>query len=113
MLSFIINKGVKTFGVTDHDLKELMEDPYWIKGLSSVIKGIGEFGVKKPFVPGAPFQVVWNITKSCNMNCAHCYENAGKKDDDELNSEQIKQCLETFVKKRRYINCIFWWRTHN
>ncbi|ADZ09301.1 Radical SAM domain protein [Methanobacterium lacus] len=95
MLSFIINKGVKTFGVTDDDLKELMEDPYWIKGLSSVIKGIGEFGVKKPFVPGAPFQVVWNITKSCNMNCAHCYENAGKKADDELNSEQIKQCLET------------------
>lgn len=94
LLSFIINKGVKGFGVTHQDLKELMEDPYWIKGLSSVIKGIGEFGVNKPFVPGAPFQVVWNITKACNMKCAHCYENAGKKAENELKNYEIKKGLE-------------------
>ncbi len=94
LLSFIINKGVKSFGVSDQDLKELMEDPYWIKGLSSVVKGIGEFGVKKPFVPGAPFQVVWNITKACNMKCAHCYENAGIKADNELKKAELEQGLE-------------------
>jgi radical SAM protein with 4Fe4S-binding SPASM domain len=94
ILSFIINKGVKSFGVSDNDLNELMEDPYWIKGLTSVIKGIGEFGVKKPFVPGSPFQVVWNITKSCNMKCAHCYENAGKKAENEMNNNEIKEGLE-------------------
>lgn len=94
ILSFIINKGVKGFGVTEEDLKNLMEDPYWIKGLSSVIKGIGEFGVKKPFVPGAPFQIVWNITKQCNMKCAHCYENAGNKAKDELKPDEITHGLE-------------------
>lgn len=54
------------------------------KGLISVIKGMGVFGINKPFVPAAPFQIVWNITKACNFKCIHCYENAGKKDPDEL-----------------------------
>jgi hypothetical protein len=94
MLSFIIKRGVTSFGVTEKELKEVMNDPYWIRGLSSVIKGIGKFGVKKPFVPGAPFQVVWNITHACNLKCAHCYENAGKKDANELTKQEINQGLE-------------------
>lgn len=94
VLSFIIKKGVKNFGVTDKDLEEVMKDPYWIRGLSSVIKGIGEFGVKKPFVPGAPFQVVWNITRACNLKCTHCYENAGKKGTNELSKLEINKGLE-------------------
>ena len=95
VLSFIINKGVTSFGVTENQLKDVMDEPYWIKGLSSVVKGIGQFGVNKPFVPGAPFQIVWNITKSCNLKCAHCYEDAGKKDSKELSNEEIINGLKT------------------
>jgi radical SAM protein with 4Fe4S-binding SPASM domain len=98
VLSFIIKKGVTNFGVTNKDLEEVMKDPYWIRGLSSVIKGIGKFGVKKPFVPGAPFQVVWNITHACNLKCAHCYENAGKKDANELSKQEINKGLEILSK---------------
>ncbi len=98
VLSVIIKKGMTSFGVTEDELNEVMKDPYWVRGLSSVIKGIGQFGVQKPFVPGAPFQVVWNITRACNMKCVHCYEDAGRKDVDELNRDEINQGLEIISK---------------
>ena len=95
ILSFIINKGVKSFGSSEKQLQETMSEPYWIKGLSSVVKGLGQFGVQKPFVPGAPFQIVWNITRACNLKCAHCYEDAGKKSVNELTEKEIIKGLET------------------
>ena len=95
LLSIIIKKGVKSFGSTEEELQEMMDEPYWIKGLSSVVKGIGLFGVQKPFIPGAPFQIVWNITRACNLKCAHCYEDAGKKDNYELSEKEIYNGLET------------------
>lgn len=97
-VSYIINKGSKSFGVSYEKLQKTMADPYWVKGLNSVIKGIALFGVTKPFTPGAPFQVVWNLTRACNMRCMHCYENAGKKDADELNREEVIKGLEIFSK---------------
>ncbi len=98
VLSFIVNKGVSSFGANEDELNEFMKDPYWIKGLSSVIKGIGQFGVQKPFVPGAPFQIVWNITRACNLKCAHCYENAGKRDENELTRDEMNYGLEIISK---------------
>lgn len=98
IIAYVIKRGSKSFGVTNEELNEVMDDPYWIRGLSSVIRGIGIFGVKKPFVPGAPFQVVWNITRSCNLKCAHCYEDAGKKDSNELTKTQVITGLETLSK---------------
>ncbi|MCI7291847.1 radical SAM/SPASM domain-containing protein [Methanobrevibacter woesei] len=85
----IIKKGLNSFNTSEEALISTMQDPYWRKGLLSVIKGMGNFGVHKPFVPGAPFQIVWNITKACNFKCIHCYENAGKKADDELTTDEI------------------------
>lgn len=93
-IKYLINRGTSSFGVSEAELKETMEDQYWVKGLSSVIKGIAIFGVKKPFVPGAPFQVVWNLSRACNMKCVHCYEDAGNKDKDELNEQQVIEGLE-------------------
>jgi len=94
IVSYVVKKGAKTFGVSEEQLKETMMDSYWRRGLISVLKGIAFFGVRRPFVPGAPFQIVWNITKACNMNCLHCYENAGIKGNDELTPEQIHQGID-------------------
>jgi len=94
VISYLINKGSVNFGVSEAEFMEVMEDPYWVKGLSSVLKGIGLFGVKEPFVPGAPFQVVWNITRKCNLKCEHCYENAGSKARDELNSQEVLKGID-------------------
>lgn len=88
-ISYVIKKGVVSFGVSEEELKAQMQDDYWAKGLTSVLKGIANFGVERPFIPGAPFQIVWNITSACNMNCIHCYEKAGKKGKDELSSINV------------------------
>jgi radical SAM protein with 4Fe4S-binding SPASM domain len=93
-VNYIINKGANSFGVSENELKTTMEDQYWVKGLISVLKGIAIFGIKKPFIPGAPFQVVWNLSRACNMRCVHCYEDAGNRGNDELNAEQISYGLE-------------------
>lgn len=93
-LKMIIKGGLKSFNTSEEAFKKTMQDPYWSKGLVSVIKGMGSFGVGKPFVPGAPFQIVWNITKACNFRCVHCYENAGKKDADEFTSEEIHEGID-------------------
>ena len=95
IIGYLVKNGAKSFGTSEKELKETMKDEYWIKGLSSVLKGIALFGVKRPFVPGAPFQIVWNITKACNMCCIHCYEDAGKKGENELSSEEIINGLDT------------------
>lgn len=90
----IIKHGLNSFNTSEEALINTMQDPYWRKGLVSVIKGMGNFGVHKPFVPGAPFQIVWNITKACNFKCIHCYENAGKKADDELTTDEIIEGID-------------------
>jgi len=93
-LSQIIKSGAKAFGVKEEKLKEEMNNPYWLQGLINVLKGIGIFGVRKPFVPGAPFQVVWNITHRCNMNCKHCYETAGTQKRKELGKNEVIKAID-------------------
>lgn len=98
IISNLVKRGASSFGVSESEFKETMADPYWVKGLNSVLKGIALFGVQKPFVPGAPFQVVWNITRRCNMKCEHCYENAGKAGKDELTHDQVLNGLDILSK---------------
>ncbi|WP_147654458.1 radical SAM/SPASM domain-containing protein [Methanomassiliicoccus luminyensis] len=87
-LASLLSTGGKAFGVTEEDLKRTFQDPYWRKGLLSVVKGISEFGMKRPFVPGAPFQVVWDVTYACNLRCKHCYASAGEAHQDELTTAE-------------------------
>ncbi|WP_309492328.1 radical SAM/SPASM domain-containing protein [Candidatus Hecatella orcuttiae] len=94
LLMPVLKAATKAFGVTEERLKEKFKDPYWRRGLVNVIKGIGWFGVTHPYVPGAPFQIVWNITRACNMRCVHCYENAGAPGEDELSTEEILRGID-------------------
>ncbi|MBO8180320.1 MAG: radical SAM protein [Archaeoglobus sp.] len=84
----VLDRGAEAFNVTMDELREKFKDAYWRKGLASVIKGIAHFGVRKPFVPGAPFQVVWDVTYACNLRCKHCYATAGKALHDELTTDE-------------------------
>lgn len=94
IIGYLVRKGATSFGTSKDELVETMNDEYWIKGLGSVLKGIALFGVQKPFVPGAPFQIVWNITKACNMRCIHCYEEAGHRGKDELSPQEVMDGLD-------------------
>jgi len=87
----LIETGLKVFGGSEDELKEKLRDAYWRRGFINVIRGIAEFGIKKPFIPGSPFLVVWDLTYACNLRCKHCYSTAGKPWKDELNwKEAIK-----------------------
>ncbi len=92
-LKKLINAGLKAFGGNESDLKERLKDPYWRRGFISVLRGLVEFGVRKPFVPGSPFLVVWDVTYRCNLRCKHCYSTAGKPWKDELNEEEAMKAL--------------------
>jgi len=94
VLSPILGFGSRGFGLTREELKNKFQDPYWRRGLVNVIKGIAWFGVRRPYVPGAPFQVVWNITRACNLKCLHCYESAGVKGPDELITDEALRGID-------------------
>lgn len=87
-LSAVVGAGARAFGVPEDKIKKMLNDPYWRKGLISVVGGIADFGLKRPFTPGAPFQVVWDVTYACNLRCKHCYASAGEPHPDELTTAQ-------------------------
>lgn len=96
-VKYFIKIASHAFGAKEDEIKERFKDKYWRRGLVSVIKGIAYFGVSKPFTPGAPFQIVWNITRRCNLRCKHCYEDAGKK-DFELDTKDAKRAIDILAK---------------
>ncbi len=97
-LSPLLSQGSKAFGVSKTDLKDKFADASWRKALVNVINGIGNFGVHRPFVPGSPFLIVWDITYACNLNCKHCYANAGQKLKNELSTVEAKQVIDQLDK---------------
>ncbi|ACX73500.1 Radical SAM domain protein [Methanocaldococcus vulcanius M7] len=96
ILKEIIDGGLKTFAGEKYkeDFKNYLKDPYFKKGLINVVRGLYYFGVKKPFVAGAPFLVVWDITYRCNLRCKHCYANAGRPLEDELTTEEAEKVID-------------------
>jgi len=77
LIYVLMRSGGGVFGVGHEEMKARFRDPYWRRALVSVINGLATFGASKPFIPGAPFQIVWNITSRCNLGCKHCYADAG------------------------------------
>lgn len=42
--------------------------------------------------------ISWNTTQACNINCIHCYRDAGTKRKDELNTAEGKKLLEEIAR---------------
>jgi len=70
----------------------------WLRGFGLMMKGIEKYGVRIPFTPTGPFEIVWNFTYQCNLKCKHCYENAGGKKRTELSTDEAKQVLDRLSK---------------
>lgn len=84
-----IEKGAAAFGSDSATIKNILKDPYMRKGFSIVIRSIAEYGITKPQRLFAPFLVVWDFTKKCNLKCKHCYTSATKYPArDELTKEE-------------------------
>lgn len=96
--SFLVKKVLDHFvkkGVIPKKLMiENLSQPMFRKGLTSVIEGIAKWGLQKPFTGNVPFLVVWNITRACNLNCKHCYEDAHTPQPDELIPAQRLEAID-------------------
>jgi radical SAM protein with 4Fe4S-binding SPASM domain len=90
----ILAVGAKVFGTTLEVVEEGLNDNIFRRSMSSIVSGLARFGVTKPFTPGAPFQVVWNVTRACNLKCKHCYETAGQKGPDELSTKEALATID-------------------
>ena len=89
-----IERAAKMFNASPEQIKDFLKDPYMRKGFSVIIRGIAEYGITKPQRLSAPFMIVWNFTKQCNLKCKHCYANATPYPaPDELSLEEKMEVL--------------------
>jgi putative heme d1 biosynthesis radical SAM protein NirJ2 len=42
--------------------------------------------------------ISWNTTNKCNMNCKHCYRDAGEEIKEELSTDEAKKLIEEIAK---------------
>jgi len=80
---------------------QFLQDRYggaWLKGFGLMMKGIKKYGIRIPFVPAGPFEIVWNFTYKCNLKCKHCYEDAGSGKLPELSTDEAKQVIDILSK---------------
>jgi radical SAM protein with 4Fe4S-binding SPASM domain len=88
LIKSLLRLGGRAFGVDYEELADYIRDPTVRRGLSSVLMGIGKFGITRPQLLNAPFLVVWNFTNACNLKCKHCYQSAQRRSPDELSLEE-------------------------
>jgi len=90
-----IERGAKRFNVEGETIRDFLKDPYMRKGFAVIIGSIAEYGITVPQRLLAPFMVVWDFTKQCNLRCKHCYANASNKPaEDELTLEERKEVVD-------------------
>ena len=64
------------------------------KGIGQCGQGHSELRIRRPFVPGAPLQVVWDVTYGCNLKCKHCYASAGMPIQNELDTAESLDLID-------------------
>ncbi|MFW6117560.1 MAG: radical SAM protein [Thermoproteota archaeon] len=69
-------------------VQKILADSYARRAIKSVVRGFIHFGVTKPLSIYSPLLVVWNFTYKCNLNCKHCYIDAGTDSRQELTTPE-------------------------
>jgi mycofactocin radical SAM maturase len=53
----------------------------------------------------APICLTWELTYACNLACVHCLSSSGRRDPDELSTEECKALIEEFERMQIfYVN---------
>ena len=92
----IILRWFSFYDIDQQTFHKFYIDRTFRKVLKNIFKGFAIFGLKMPFVTGAPLSVVWNYTKKCNLKCAHCFSDSkfNQKSTNELTTEEAKQVID-------------------
>ncbi|MCD6349073.1 MAG: radical SAM protein [Candidatus Korarchaeota archaeon] len=75
-ISLLLSKSAEKFGINEESLKNGLKDAYMRRGVANILLGIAYYGITRPQRLYAPFMVVWDFTRRCNLRCKHCYANA-------------------------------------
>lgn len=101
IVRFVVERGAKSFGVEEKEKKSFIESlkmPVVRRGLTNILEGIAHYGIKRPQTTYAPFLIVWDYTKACNLKCKHCYEDAmAKPAPDELTTQEAFKVIDEFA----------------
>ena len=83
--SALLDLSNRISGVTkEYAVEKMFARKFVTQSLIHVIRSVADLGVTRPQRFTSPVLVVWNFTQRCNLACAHCYQNAGKKAAGEL-----------------------------
>jgi len=93
----LLDIGRFAFDVSHEDLAKSFKEPVVRRGLSNILRSIGEYGITRPQKLSSPFLVVWNFTNACNLNCKHCYQDAQKATPDELTLKEKIDLIDQFA----------------
>lgn len=77
-----------SLSIKKEKINKLLSDSYTQRAIIVIVKSFLHFGIKKPLSIYAPFLVVWDFTHKCNLNCKHCYSNAGQATQKELGTKE-------------------------
>jgi radical SAM protein with 4Fe4S-binding SPASM domain len=82
----VIDLGLRRMGANKDAAKtKLFHHHPTVRALALTARSIARYGLTAPQRFVAPLFVVWNITRACNLNCQHCYQNTTHKPQrDEL-----------------------------
>ena len=74
-------------------------NPATRRGLVATVRSVGHLGLGQPQRFVAPLMVVWNFTQACNLQCKHCYQEAGKRHADELTLDEQKRVVDLLAER--------------
>ncbi|TKJ23064.1 MAG: hypothetical protein CEE43_04935 [Promethearchaeota archaeon Loki_b32] len=93
---FVLMRWFSFFDISSHIFYKFYADKTFRKVLKNIFKGLAIFGLRMPFVTGAPLSIVWNYTKKCNLRCSHCFSDSKfkQKSKNELTTEEAKRVID-------------------
>ncbi len=99
ILNQLLFRWFSFFRIDSQTLRKLCADRIIRKVLKNFFKGLALFGMRVPYVTGAPLSVVWNYTSKCNLKCPHCFVDSrfNQKSENELTTEEAKLVIDNLA----------------
>lgn len=77
----------------------VLGNPATRRGLVATVRSVGHLGLGQPQRFVAPLMVVWNFTQACNLQCRHCYQEAGQRGADELSPDEQRRVVDLLAER--------------